>query len=319
MEIINTKKWNDFCFFEENRVKLPRSKFDRLKKSIENKGYIICPILIMPCEGHDKLLNLYGEPTIANKHKYAVVDGQNRLLVCKELGMSVDACINSNIVRNDLVTANNTASNWTQEDYILYWHKRGRKHYTRLIELMKDYRNDFKIGVIADAFKAGPGFPSTQVLKTGEYVVSEDLGKKILDICLGMEEIDEDIYRIARFVRSIKMVLRMYPQFCLDRIKTAYDNGERIQIFNSENETGYEIFRVYDTTFPVLDTRAIPKDMKDRVLSRDKYKCSVEGCNKVDDLHVDHKKPWSKYGKTELSNLETMCSVHNQRKGNSIL
>lgn len=57
-----------------------------------------------------------------------------------------------------------------------------------------------------------------------------------------------------------------------------------------------------------------------KVLYRDNFKCKKCGrlpaTNPKIDLHVDHIKPYSKGGETELSNLQTLCSDCNQGKSN---
>jgi 5-methylcytosine-specific restriction endonuclease McrA len=57
-----------------------------------------------------------------------------------------------------------------------------------------------------------------------------------------------------------------------------------------------------------------------KVLYRDNFKCGKCGrspaTNPKIELHVDHIKPYSKGGETELSNLQTLCSDCNQGKSN---
>jgi 5-methylcytosine-specific restriction endonuclease McrA len=56
------------------------------------------------------------------------------------------------------------------------------------------------------------------------------------------------------------------------------------------------------------------------VLSRDRFKCRACGASPSDDKHVkleiDHTIPWSKGGKTEPDNLQTLCSKCNSGKSN---
>lgn len=56
------------------------------------------------------------------------------------------------------------------------------------------------------------------------------------------------------------------------------------------------------------------------VMSRDNFKCCLCGASPANDptveLHIDHIKPWSKGGETELNNLRTLCSKCNQGKSN---
>jgi len=68
------------------------------------------------------------------------------------------------------------------------------------------------------------------------------------------------------------------------------------------------------------DRRGINLSLRYKVLSRDNFKCvrcgrSPATCLGIV-LHVDHKEPFSKTGKTTLENLETKCSDCNIGKGN---
>ena len=57
------------------------------------------------------------------------------------------------------------------------------------------------------------------------------------------------------------------------------------------------------------------------VLRRDYFKCAICGKSPATDpniiLHVDHIKPWSKGGETEVNNLESKCRRCNLGKGNT--
>lgn len=59
------------------------------------------------------------------------------------------------------------------------------------------------------------------------------------------------------------------------------------------------------------------------ILIRDNCICRMCGASPAKDssvvLHVDHVKPWSKGGETDLENLQTLCSVCNIGKSNEIL
>lgn len=61
--------------------------------------------------------------------------------------------------------------------------------------------------------------------------------------------------------------------------------------------------------------RAVNYRLRFIVMKRDNFKCSICGKSPASDnnviLHVDHIKPWSKDGETNLNNLRTLCSVCN--------
>lgn len=68
--------------------------------------------------------------------------------------------------------------------------------------------------------------------------------------------------------------------------------------------------------------RQINWRLRATVLIKDNCICRMCGTSPAKDssvvLHVDHVKPWSKGGETELGNLQTLCSVCNIGKSNEI-
>ena len=69
-------------------------------------------------------------------------------------------------------------------------------------------------------------------------------------------------------------------------------------------------------------SRTISAKLRYEVLKRDNFKCCACGASPAKDpsveLHIDHIIPWSKGGKTELANLQTLCSKCNLGKSNTI-
>jgi len=65
-------------------------------------------------------------------------------------------------------------------------------------------------------------------------------------------------------------------------------------------------------------SRSISLTLRYRVLNRDKFRCLTCGASPAKDvgveLHVDHIIPWSRGGKNEEENLQTLCSICNLGK-----
>jgi len=58
----------------------------------------------------------------------------------------------------------------------------------------------------------------------------------------------------------------------------------------------------------------IPENLRNEIYERDGHKCVK--CSNSENLQLDHIIPFSKGGKTEKNNLQTLCKVCNLRKRN---
>jgi HNH endonuclease len=61
------------------------------------------------------------------------------------------------------------------------------------------------------------------------------------------------------------------------------------------------------------NSRIIPQDVKIAVSVRDQGKCVQ--CGSAEDLHFDHKVPWSRGGANTVNNIQLLCGPCNRRKG----
>jgi hypothetical protein len=68
----------------------------------------------------------------------------------------------------------------------------------------------------------------------------------------------------------------------------------------------------------LLHNRNIPGSVMVEVYNRDKGKCVI--CGAKDNIHYDHKIPYSKGGSSKTSkNIQLLCAKHNLSKGNKFL
>ena len=79
-------------------------------------------------------------------------------------------------------------------------------------------------------------------------------------------------------------------------------------------DIGNEILENID----IIQQRYIPGKIMQEVFLRDKGKCVV--CGSEDNLHYDHKIPYSKGGTSiDSKNIQLLCARHNLRKSNKLL
>lgn len=97
--------------------------------------------------------------------------------------------------------------------------------------------------------------------------------------------------------------------FSYSEIKAAYENMlKRVERENSESERKR------------MERSKMTPSLRYDVLKRDHFRCQICGASQADGvkLHVDHIVPVSKGGKTELSNLRTLCDMCNLGKSDKI-
>ena len=98
-------------------------------------------------------------------------------------------------------------------------------------------------------------------------------------------------------------------QYSFDEVKEAYH--EMIQIEKKRNS---------EAARRRAERAKVTPSLRYKVFSRDHFRCQICGASQEDGvtLHVDHIIPVSKGGKTEMSNLRTLCDMCNLGKGDKI-
>lgn len=67
-----------------------------------------------------------------------------------------------------------------------------------------------------------------------------------------------------------------------------------------------------------VERAKVSNELRQEIFERDGYTCVNCGSTEKESLEIDHIQPISKGGKTEPSNLQTLCRNCNIRKGNNI-
>ena len=87
-----------------------------------------------------------------------------------------------------------------------------------------------------------------------------------------------------------------------------YECLEKLYKYNNfigENDSNIRVIR-----------KTITEELRDIIYKRDGYECQY--CGSKENLVIDHIIPFSKGGKTELNNLQTLCKKCNSEKGNKL-
>jgi len=144
--------------------------------------------------------------------------------------------------------------------------------------------------------------------------------KFISDIFDGYGQLDI-YFNLARKYLKDSVIWKQNKDEINSRIKR-YLKSDDSKLTNKAKEIE-DIIQAIVNNISVDEKRLFSRDDKNEYLKKQKpneeNKYSCETCNKYfyeDELVMDHKDPWSKGGRTVLSNAQLLCSPCNIKKGN---
>lgn len=120
MKIEYTKDLSQFSDIPGNRA-LSRQHLDELKRSIQVKNLL---------EFHPIVVNEYKE----------VIDGQHRLVAAEELGCGIYYVEGKGLGFDDIKLLNINTKNWTLNDYLDSYVRKGNSYYKKFKEFYETYR-----------------------------------------------------------------------------------------------------------------------------------------------------------------------------------
>lgn len=145
------------------------------------------------------------QPILVNS-KMEIVDGQNRFLACKELGLPVHFIVSDEIKIFAAADINRASKNWTAMDYAIHYAKRGREPYIKLLDLCAKYNQKLSI-VQCFGKMTGSNRSHTENVKSGQFQFREDVD--IEDFLSHMQDF-EPYYSFAKKGKFVKAVLKLY-------------------------------------------------------------------------------------------------------------
>ena len=161
-----------------------------------------------------------------------------------------------------------------------------------------------------------------EILDAANLELSSNIGSVITDeeLFVNLEEVWIKLGRQPSYNEMVKPLSKYHACTYERRFK-----GWRKALEKFVEHVNAEDKEFYTSTSDSQDIkRKTPKGinlrLRFKVLYRDNFKCVKCGrspaTNPKINLHVDHIKPYSKEGETEVSNLQTLCSDCNQGKSN---
>lgn len=161
-----------------------------------------------------------------------------------------------------------------------------------------------------------------EILDAANLNLSSNIGSVITDeeLFANLEEVWIKLGRQPSYNEMIKPLSKYHACTYERRFKGWRKALEKfVEYVNAEDKKFYT--SVSDSKNAKRKTpKGINLRLRFKVLYRDNFKCGKCGRSPATDpkvnLHIDHIKPYSKGGETEMSNLQTLCSDCNQGKSN---
>lgn len=343
------------AYFKENREKIGKNKYKKLKASVQKEG-IKQNIVIIPIDENEPDVGYWkntgknsgGEWVKWDKSfppEWGVVDGQHRADIAKEEQIDVPTIIDKVLKREDIKLINNSATKWSLIDYAIYNVDTGVKDADRLLEKIKIYKNkSFSIEVIARSFSKNKDTFREDIKREG-FIFDEN-GSLPLDAAFLLKEYlgNGKQYKRNKTLEAIENILKTHKgiNFALIRdglmklkpeerenwmptnnkeqnieyLKALHISGQEMLSKNNLTEIDKEVYSTVSSRNPTLSQRNF-------VLDRDKNTCQIcyKSKNAIPNLEIDidHILPYDKGGKTHVDNLQVTCADCNKSKGNVYL
>ena len=188
-EVKATKNLDQFVIADWNRAIKPQ-RVNGIKKSIMNYGYIPNPIIV--------------------NEKKEVIDGQGRLIACKELNLPIYYMQIKGIGGQECIAMNCYQKQWTGRDYIDFYATLKNSNYVRLQKLLEAYKLPEKIVIYCADSSLGKSL--TTKIKEGEFVLTNEgynQAIKVLNFIAPLKPlIDKAHGRITEFMKALILLYK---------------------------------------------------------------------------------------------------------------
>lgn len=162
--------YDAFKHLEDNRG-VKEFRKNKIISSIKKVGYVKSPII--------------------TNENLEIIDGEGRFAACKELSLPIIYFEAEGAGIEECVAMNISSSTWKTMDYVEMYAKRGNKNFTRylrLVEQFPSFNNAEFLGVMNGRIVTG-GW-NTELLKSGQLQLSEELYQQIVPILSYVESLD---------------------------------------------------------------------------------------------------------------------------------
>ncbi len=237
-----TTDYEMFKFRQDNRAVLYQNHIDRLIRSIQARN----------------LLEM--RPIIVNE-KMEVMDGQNRLLAAKKLGVPIWYIVEKGLDAEDIILMNTTSS-WKPSDYLNFYIHHQNDEYIKLKRFME--KHNFSLRV-ATNICVGQRKGSMEDFKKGSFIFpSEDVDMNA-DVCHDTVNLIKKLNGFSNYTESARFwkallklvqhskfnkehwftnVSKMNSKFCPKASYKEYlEVMEQVYNFRSQNKIQFDNYR----------------------------------------------------------------------------
>jgi len=164
-----------------------------------------------------------------SKGKWVIVDGQNRFVALKRLGMKIPVIIGRvDVPPRGIVKMNTIRKDWSALDIVTMYAKLNVKDYVRLLKMHDEFNKKIKISInIVAIFCQGNLSVGKVNNKSGaadlrggqwKFVLTESIVRKVFSKCVKFAEVDKDIAVSKRFVNCVHLLMHNDPEFNTTRL-----------------------------------------------------------------------------------------------------
>lgn len=242
-EVKTTKNLDQFIIADWNRAIKPQ-RVAGIKKSILEYGYIPNPIIV--------------------NEKKEVIDGQGRLVACKELGLPIYYMQVKGIGGQECIAMNCYQKQWTGRDYVEFYATLKNSNYVRLKKLLDAYKLRERIILYAADSSSDKTF--TADIREGNFVLTNEGYNQAIKILNFISPLYPFVAKAnGRVTEFMKSLILLYKNDIIEpnRMKEQLEKYD----MSAVNITGLdsacdELERIYNRQ----------KNAKNKVYFRDKFR-----------------------------------------------
>lgn len=233
-KIYETYSYDKFNNLSYNRT-INNSHVKKLELDIKNNGQHI-PVTV------DRDMN--------------VVDGQHRLLVCKNLGFPVKYHVIDSDPDESMSKLNNLQKSWTTLNWIEYWSAKGHESYTFMLDKIKS--EGLGATVILEIYSvSGYGRDISRVLRDGALKVdsrSISRGDFLMRTARSCESFIGSNAMKRSFLRALKVIISNNDNFSSQRMIKGLKKNP-LNIYAKTEDTVNEIISNYNYRLKLQTTK----------------------------------------------------------------